>query len=294
MKRKKVTKKQHHIPQMMLKRFTDTNNQICMYDREKKEWLYPRNIKSVGCRKHLYSIEDGDRKDDCLENCFSLIESDAEPVIERILSINKNTFDDVEKLVKFVVTLILRAPKFTEIVEKFGSSNYIARILEEQGRKERMPEDKIQRNLNNLKSKKGFSFAVTFDKLFEKIYSNLAENFDLYLCSSNTDNFIINDNYATFDTLDENVFNKIYQNLINWATLDIKVYCPIDSNHCLTFIPKKDKKRIGTDNVTFAECKISAENVSKINTLTVSQSERYAYCADPDEIKKYAKVIESS
>ncbi|MDO9593285.1 MAG: DUF4238 domain-containing protein, partial [Erysipelotrichaceae bacterium] len=111
MTKQQVTKRQHHFPQMMLKRFTNENNQIFMYDRVADKFSEPRSTETVAYQNHLYSVHYQTHKDDALEKKFSRIETQAEDVVNRILSVETNTPQDAQSLLEFVTILISRTPK---------------------------------------------------------------------------------------------------------------------------------------------------------------------------------------
>lgn len=282
MTKQQVTKRQHHFPQMMLKRFTNENDQIFMYDNVAKKISTPRSTETVAFQNHLYSVHYETHKDDALEKRFSSIESDAESVVNRVLSITNNTPQDAQALLEFVAILISRTPKFALLAETKGASNDMRLILEAKGRQKNLPEEAIQKYVDNMQSNKGFSFAETFHTLFEDLFFKLVENFNPLLCFSETGIFIVSDNYATLEPLEQ-----VDPSHTDWWTLNLRIHCPIASNVCLTFLPKEDPNQRGTRDMSWAKQNISIERVSAINALTAAQSERYLYCGNQDELKKY-------
>lgn len=282
MNKQQITKKQHHFPQMMLKRFTNENDQIFMYDRGAKKLSAPRSTETVAYQNHLYSVHYQTHKDDALEKKFSRIESEAEGIVNRVLSIETNTPQDAQSLLEFVTVLISRTPKFALLAEAKGASNDMRSILEERGREKNLPEEAIQKYADSMQSNKGFSFAATFQTLFEDLFFKLVENFNPLLCFSNANHFIVSDNYATFELLEQ-----IDSSRTDWWTMNIRIHCPIASNVCLTFLPKDDPAKIGTHDLNWAKLNISDTRVSEINALTARQYERYLYSGDQDVLKQY-------
>lgn len=69
-----ITKIQHHIPRMILKRFSISDNQsdILFYNSLKANKVEVRNVVSVAKEKHLYSVIYKDNIDVSLENYFLL------------------------------------------------------------------------------------------------------------------------------------------------------------------------------------------------------------------------------
>ncbi len=281
MTKQQVTKRQHHFPQMMLKRFTNESDQIFMYDRVANKLSEPRSTETVAVQNHLYSVHYENHKDDALEKKFSTIESEAEGVVNRVLSIETNTQRDAQSLLEFVTVLILRTPRNARIAETKGSSNDMRAILEEKGRKKALPEEAIQKYADSLQFNKGFSFAVTFNTLFEGLFFKLVKNFNPLLCFASAGHFIVSDNYATFELLEQ-----IDPSCTDWWAMH-RIHCPIASNACLTFIPKDDPAKIGTHDLNWEKLNISETRVSEINALTAIQQERYLYSGYQDELKKY-------
>ncbi|MCB9985885.1 MAG: DUF4238 domain-containing protein [Micavibrio sp.] len=282
MAKQQVTKRQHHFPQMMLKRFTNENHQIFMYDCVANKLSEPRSTETVAFQNHLYSVHYETHKDDALEKKFSKIESEAEDVVNRVLSIETNTPRDAQSLLEFVTVLISRTPQNTRIAETKGSSNDMRAILEDKGRKKTLPEEAIKKYADSMQSNKGFSFASTFNTLFEDLFFKLVENFNPLLCFARAGHFIVSDNYATFEPVEQ-----IDPYRTDWWTMQIRIHCPIASNACLTFIPKDDPAKIGTLDLNWAKLNISETRVSEINLLTAKQKDRYLYSGYQDELRKY-------
>lgn len=266
---------------MMLKRFTNESDQIFMYDRDANKLSEPRSTKTVACQNHLYSVHYQTHKDDALEKKLSKIESEAEGVVNRVLSIETNTPQDAQSLLEFVSILISRTPRFAILAETKGASNDMRSILEERGRQKNLPEVAIQKYADSMQSNKGFSFAATFQTLFEGLFFKLVENFNPLLCFASAGHFIVSDNYAAFEPLEQ-----IDPSRTDWWAMH-RIHCPIASNACLTFIPKDDPAKIGTHDLNWAKLNISETRVSEINALTAIQQERYLYSGYQDELKKY-------
>ena len=288
MSNQQVTKKQHHFPQMMLKRFTNKDGQIFMYDSVSKKVSAPRSTETVGYQNHLYSVHYEGRKDDALEKKFAKIESDAEHVVNKILSkdIIDNAPSDIQSFLEFIAILISRTPKLVELAESKGSSERMQEILLEKGKEKGFQDSKIQSYLSKVQSNKGFSFANTFNTCFEDIFLKIVNNFNplLQISTSDSKDFLVSDNYATFELIG-NV--AIDPSRTDWWKLNMHIHCPVSSSVCLTFIPKDDPAKVDTGDLVWSKKNIDNKIVSNINQLTSKQYERYLYCADENEIKRY-------
>lgn len=83
----------HYLPQFYLKGFKDScfyksgnGNCIWVYDKD-AESMFNSNIKDVACEKHYFSTsdKDGNRDSQTLEKLLGKMESEAAPVISKLL-----------------------------------------------------------------------------------------------------------------------------------------------------------------------------------------------------------------
>lgn len=82
-------KNQHYIPQMLSKRFANQEGKLYVYDKNHPEkGVQKKDPKKTFVRRHLYSQEEEDgTRDVSVETEFlAPLESDASPVIEKIIS----------------------------------------------------------------------------------------------------------------------------------------------------------------------------------------------------------------
>ncbi len=82
-------KKQHYVPQMLLKRFTDENGKLYHYvkhpDVQEVLYKYPNN---VFFEKHYYAFYDDDNnKDNSLEKKFAKLEGEVDQILEKIVTL---------------------------------------------------------------------------------------------------------------------------------------------------------------------------------------------------------------
>jgi len=73
---------------MLLKRFTDNNNQLYVFDKARPEkGVEYLTTKGVFWEPHFYTSRTVDgEKDTTLEDDFAKLESDADPIVEKIVS----------------------------------------------------------------------------------------------------------------------------------------------------------------------------------------------------------------
>jgi Protein of unknown function (DUF4238) len=103
--------KDHHlIPQMHLKHFTDTNGMVWTY--HKASGNLSRAVPRETCiQRNFYAVErDPGQYNDDLEECLSLVESNATPIYEKLLLGEIPKGEDRGKFAWFVGTMYARTP----------------------------------------------------------------------------------------------------------------------------------------------------------------------------------------
>lgn len=104
-------KKQHYVPQVYLKHFTDSDGFIHIYDKEKDEFRR-QTPANTGYSKHFYTIEKDGVKDYSIEKALALhVDTLYQPVLNKIANKETLKFEDKEKLAVFVTFQYLRTPK---------------------------------------------------------------------------------------------------------------------------------------------------------------------------------------
>lgn len=125
-RKKKMTKKQHYIPQFYLRYFLNDRGKLWLYDRLKKNYFqsYPKDI----CREDwLYETpwEDAHPKlgefvlPNELENDFSELEGESNTILKKVIAVcqesqNRSALicntEEKKALTQFVVNMLLRNP----------------------------------------------------------------------------------------------------------------------------------------------------------------------------------------
>lgn len=85
-------KRQHYIPQMLLKHFVDDNDQLSFFERDAPEKGVRRQTpRTLFVKNHLHTFTDLDgNKDFSTEEFFSELESEANPVVCKIVDHARN------------------------------------------------------------------------------------------------------------------------------------------------------------------------------------------------------------
>lgn len=276
-----ITKKQHHFPQMMLKRFLDDTGKVFMLDAQTGK-IKHQTTDTVAYQNHLYSIHYAHGVDDALEKKFSVIESQAETVLSRFLHTDNPDIEDCKFVVEFAVILMMRTPKNVVIAEDCSKTDKMKETLRRKGADKGISCEEIESYISEMHENKGFSYAATFSQSISDRLKIITENFDTIIYTSNSDNvsYVVSDNYAIFEPLES---LKVEEGKNDWWNLPVNIHCPLASNKCLCFIPKANKKDEATFTWGFAEAKEGY--VSKINALSFQQIERYLYSASKAQIE---------
>ena len=98
-------KRQHYIPRVYLKNFTNSNGKVWVYDKE-LQTLKELSTKDTTIEKELYTITDvNGNKNYFLEDYFGKIETIANPILNKIINKQVISFEDKTKLSLFIALL---------------------------------------------------------------------------------------------------------------------------------------------------------------------------------------------
>lgn len=135
----KIKFRNHFIPQMILKHFTNPDKKIYEFDLTGKEWSSPNGTKSdggmntaaVGKENHLYTHlgKDGTLSDR-LENKLGELESDSTPIVEKLIAHSKKEWlSDVHLLLsalEYTTLLIFSAIGYLRIPSQIDQARDVA------------------------------------------------------------------------------------------------------------------------------------------------------------------------
>lgn len=133
----------HYIPQFYLRGFSipKREDNVWVYDHGKKN-PYAANVSKVGQKRAYYTaiMKDG-TKDARLEKHFGDIESNAAPVIRKLLAEDATLSEDEHiHLMSFAAHIFCRVPRYREWMERFASDlarNMVKMSVLHSGRLER-------------------------------------------------------------------------------------------------------------------------------------------------------------
>ncbi len=283
---KNYTKKQHHIPVMILKRFSDNAGMVYILDVERNMTRRQRP-KETGFIKHLYSMIFEDKKDDLIEKAFSKIESENNQILDKLL-IDKIPLTELEtqKIIEFTITLMLRSPQVVKIADEEGSSSEMADKLRKISIEKSIPKTEVEKYITDINKIKGFSYANTLSTQYKQRATQILENYDAILCKAKEGReFILSDRYITILPQEEYIKNQdrlIEKHGTDWWKMPIEIACPLSKTHALVFVPKSNKQNIGTMKTSFKELDITIEQIDRINHSCREQKDGYLYASNPN------------
>lgn len=282
------TKRQHHFPQMMLKRFVNANGNLYMFDSVSNK-IEPRTTETAGYQNHLYTVFYDNKKDDALENKFSLIENHAEALVNEAHAlftfpvstayIQYYALNNLPRLIEFLCILVTRTPKKVKIAHEHGASEKVIQTLVRNAKIRGYYDETAKAYINKVVSIKGFSFAEVIAELADDFRIKLLRGFDVNLCLSPEGSFIVSDNFATIERGLN--FDLKHAESGQWWMADIKIHCPLSSQCCFTFTRRFDVK----SSPKFSLVHINRSYVEAVNRLTCETKERYLYCASLNELE---------
>lgn len=274
-----TAKRQHHIPQMLLKRFLGINEKIYLGNILKKK-VEARSTETVGFVNHLYSIDIDGKKDDSLEVRFSIPEANANLILDKLeKDVHSITHKDVCELIEFVVMLAYRSPLAVRLADKHSKSEKIRDTLLQESMGDQKKIEFSEQYFKQLKEQKGFAFSQMFTTVFRERVTMVIQNFDVILCDCTSvyPKFILQDNYVAFDFIGQ--IPKEITGLNLWDS-SIQFFCPLSKNFCLAFVPKKTK---GSNTFNFSYRKMNPKFMENLNIKFLYQAINYIYSSCPLE-----------
>lgn len=277
--------KHHHIPQMILKRFKGKSGHIFMIDSKVSSIkVMARNPESVAYKRDLYSVHYGTKKDTSLEEKFSTIEGNASNIIDLLVDdIGKIDQKSVLAIVEFVIILMFRSPKIVEMADVSGKTDEMINILRGHAEKRNFPIEKADLYFENIRNHKGFIYSEILHPIICERHNKLVENFDVMFCvAKNTfPKFILNDNYVIFDRIGQ---LDIDTHGSDWWKMPIQIFCPLSSEVCLVFVPKKERR--GESFFNYSTINVESNFVMAINDKSNLQKDRYIYGSCEFELQR--------
>ncbi|KAA6205277.1 MAG: DUF4238 domain-containing protein [Candidatus Tokpelaia sp.] len=278
------TSKQHFIPQFLLKNFTIEKvkkGHLYEYKKTTSE-IRKRHINQVAYAPHLYSIEADSERDDRLEKAFSKVETEAAPIIEKIIAKRSLTGlkdEEIQYLAEFLISLYSRSAYAVNFVNQHAPDeleNIENRLKQEFPAKATEIEKVIAR-----KKIKGAFYTDTFPASHEHSFKYITKYMEMALYTTPKGcRFVLSDRYAL-------LCSKPAINLTpgNTQIENIHaIYCPISSDLCIVF---REKKTPDNDLHWRNELQSLTElQLAQVNNLAVKSCNQYIYCEDEDSLKK--------
>jgi hypothetical protein len=123
-------KSQHYVPRFYLAGFAENNLVSCLDRRNGK--LSARTPERTACTPHIYTFDDSQsRRRYDWEELFAFYESEASPIISKMVAKNAINLDERELLTAFITLAALRTPGAIEEAQAVHSSFVKARTRSE-------------------------------------------------------------------------------------------------------------------------------------------------------------------
>ncbi|WP_257288046.1 DUF4238 domain-containing protein [Endozoicomonas sp. SESOKO2] len=137
----KIKANNHYVPQLYLKRWVDSENEVCIYktlvSHENENLWRKQSTAAIGYQRHLYTQMIAGKESDDLENWLDKnYESPAQEAISKAVNDEKLSKHDWYLLIRFLACQDVRTP---------------ARLLEHLSRQNRTQEKILQDSLERLK-----------------------------------------------------------------------------------------------------------------------------------------------
>lgn len=116
----------HYIPQFLLRNFADPQNRLWVLRKDTKT-IFQASTKAIFYENHLYSKLDGGQYDAALEKLYSKLESQAAPIVARIVADVRSdrlptlTKDEREVWSQFYYQQMKRVPEFHGKLESIAA-----------------------------------------------------------------------------------------------------------------------------------------------------------------------------
>lgn len=282
----KTSKRQHHIPQMILRYFSDSNEQMYMYDLVSKKITPPTHIKNIAVKNHLYSFFIDDKPIDVLEKDFARMEAIAKNAIDKFVINGEDDYDSLADIINFIALLMMRQPQVVDNINNDSNSEWLYNELQLGIKSGRYSQNDLDNHINGTKKMRGLSYGLTLPKIVRKRFLDLTRNFDVAIFKSTKKTFLLTDFYAVFESLGNNNVPAP-----NWWDMNIFIHCPITANTCLSFYPKTNPHLKGDQIVTWYRLTVPHAYVEHVNRLSIQNALkcRYIYYADKPRLKKYIR-----
>ena len=282
-----TTRRQHHIPRMFLKNFTDCNGQMCMYNFNTKKIIGPSSLTNIAVQKDLYSLMIDGKPDDMVEKFFAKIEAEADLTIREFIINEQDHEYSLENIIRFIGLLISRTPDMVKDAHEKSRSDWIYESLIEGVKEGQYSQEEMENYIHNIADTPGLLFGQTIPHISNEMSLNLARNFDFIIYTSNKKAFILTDTCMVIENLDP----KQDANSQDWWEWNIRIHFPITSHTCITCIPKIDPERKGSGDIKYVRKIIPHAYVEHINKLNIKNTLgcNYIYHSDKRVLRKYKK-----
>lgn len=280
-------KKQHYVPQFLLKQFSASPKKpkpIWVFDKAEKKF-FSASSRDVGHQNKFY--ESGNSSGEAIEaeSLTEFIDTNAAPVISKIA--RNGDFDitptEVSKLNHFVAMQLVRGPSIRNSMEQFRKEIIAKWGPDVCAEDDDRPVSDYTEEDSNFSSIRVLETVPEFAAILsEKIWflNSAPANYSFII----SDNPVVRHNYLDYGP----------RGSLGIKQDGIEMFFPISPEYCLQILCPKLARQVAFTGGMQEEIKLQrkgqavpleAENVEFVNSLQVIQSERYLYARTEADLK---------
>ncbi len=281
--------RQHYIPRVYLKNFTNENDKVWVYDKHEQS-LKELSTKDTTLEKNLYTITDTEgNKDFSIEKSFSEVESATGPIISKVIKQETITLKEKAQLSLFIALLENRTVLALEENNKTSSeiltwaknmrlyNGDFDHIIEKMGCSREEAIEKIKN------AKVSFNKATNLTTLID-IANTIAQNYSMMewrMFYAKNSNFLTSDNPLFL--LPEKIDNNYGYGIL---TPGVNKIIPISSK---TLLCIGDIGIIAVHGLNMGD----KQRIRQLNILTYLNAKRFVIANNKGLIENIVKRVES-
>lgn len=223
-----VPKKQHYVPQFLLKNWSQgKKKQIFVFDKKSNK-SFPSNIENIAHENNFYEDEILGYENNT-ESKLSELESNSAPIINKIISEGtiKNLSDSEHKMLcLFTAVQMLRTNNIREFLE--GYNEILLKRIQGWGFE---PNTEVE-NFSGMSKKEVKSSSINIvNSLPSDLVSSFIDKKLILYQAPNNCNFYISDHPIIL----HNYFPRKHRGNLGIGLYGIEIYFPISPKYCLSF-----------------------------------------------------------
>jgi hypothetical protein len=293
-------KRQHYVPQLSLRYFTDNSGLFWVFDRDTKEYRQQNPVNTaIQCHYYTYRDENGDKNFN-IENGFAELEGMTKPIIDKIDVQDNITENEKVILANFISFQYCRVPAF----EKF-TNELRDKTLREEFKNLNSSKKQVESSIEKYEKETGKKADVTPEEIIDVVQNDKYDivfhreqsirsmlmlgsrlidiilQIDwLFIKAPRDTSFIINDNPFLLLPPKDYKSTSLYDAGVGIITPGAEKVFPLTSNTCLVMLDHgKRIMKLDVDNKV----------VWEINCAIAANSDRFVISPDKLLLEKIVK-----